>query len=105
MTINGYNDLVGNLATANADKDLLVKKNGNYKKGMKICRETGCTRVVDGKCLGWKDPLYMWEKYGECPHFSDDPKLVSKIEDACKAYQDYMDGRGDLVGEKAEVSH
>ena len=32
MTINGHADPVGELATARADKSLLVKKNGNYKK-------------------------------------------------------------------------
>lgn len=100
-----FNDNTGNTAVLSADKDLKIRVNKKYKEGISICRKLGCTRIVDGKCLGWKDPLYMWEKYGECPHFSDDPKLVSKIEDACKAYQDYMDGRGDLVGEKAEVSH
>ena len=36
-----------------------------YREGMKICRHMGCTRIADGKCLGWKDPLYMWEHYGE----------------------------------------
>lgn len=94
-------DHTGNTAVFNANKPFEKR----YREGMKICRHMGCTRIADGKCLGWKDPLYMWERFGECPHYSDDPKLVSKIEDACKAYQDYMDGRGDLVGEKAEVSY
>lgn len=81
-------DHTGNTAVFNANKPFEKR----YREGMKICRHMGCTRIVDGKCLGWKDPLYMWERFGECPHYSDDPKLVSKIEDACKAYQDYMDG-------------
>lgn len=87
MTINGYSDFVGNLATARADRVLLMKKDGDSKKGMKICRETGCTRIADNKCYGWKDPLYMWEKYGECPHFSSDGGLVKEIERAIEDYE------------------
>jgi hypothetical protein len=86
MTINGYADPVGELATARADKSLLVKKNGNYKKGIEICREAGCTRIVEGYCYGWDDPLYMWKHYGECPYFSDDRKLIFKIDNACAKY-------------------
>jgi len=98
-------DHTGNTAVSNAYSAEKAKKAKRYREGLTICKQLNCTRIVGGKCLGWNDPLYMWEKYGECPHFSDDPKLVSKIEDACKAYQDYMDGRGDPSGEKAEVSY
>jgi hypothetical protein len=86
MTINGHADPVGELATARADKSLLVKKNGNYKKGIAICKEAGCTRIVEGYCYGWDDPLYMWKHYGECPYFSDDRKLIFKIDNACAKY-------------------
>lgn len=87
-----YSDHTGNTAVMDADNSLKAKGSKKYRKGIAICREQGCKIIVDGKCLGWKDPLYMWEHFGECPHYSDDPKLVSKIEDACKDYQDYMDG-------------
>ena len=85
--MTGYNDSVGELAAANADKVLLVKKNGNYKKGIRICREAGCTRIVEGYCYGWDDPLFMWEHYGECPHFSSDGGLVKEIERAIEDYE------------------
>lgn len=88
-----YNDPVGNLATAMADRHT-EKKTGNkktssynYKKGIEICRDTGCTRLVKGKCYGWDDPLFMWEKYGACPHFSEDKGLVKKIQLAIKEYE------------------
>ena len=100
-----YSDHTGNTAVASADRAMEPLKKRRYREGLTICKQLGCTRVVDGKCLGWKDPLYMWEHFGECPYLSDDPELVSEIEKACKEYQEYMDGRGDLVGEKAEVSH
>ena len=87
-----FNNNTGNTAVLSADKDLKIRVNKKYKEGISICRKLGCTRIVDRKCFGWKDPLYMWERFGECPYYSDDPKLVSKIEDACKDYQDYMDG-------------
>ncbi len=95
MTINGYADPVGELATARADKSLLVKKNGNYKKGIAICREAGCTRIVEGYCYGWDDPLYMWKHYRECPYFSDDRKLIFKIDNACAKY---AERRNRLIG-------
>ena len=87
-----YSDHTGNTAVANVYNAEKAKKKKRYSEGLTICKQLNCTRIVDGKCLGWKDPLYMWEHFGECPHYSDDPKLVSKIEDACKDYQDYMDG-------------
>lgn len=87
MTINGYADPVGELATARADKSLLVKKNGNYKKGIAICRETGCTRIVEGHCYGWDDPLYMWKHYGECPHLSKEKGIVKEIEQKIAEYE------------------
>ncbi len=80
------------MATA-TKKRASVMHDSNYRKGITICKDMGCKLIVGGSCYGWKDPLYMWEHFGECPHYSDDPKLVSKIEDACKDYQDYMDGR------------
>jgi len=100
-----FNDNTGNTAVLSADKDLKIRVNKKYKEGISICRKLGCTRICGGKCYGWQDPLFMWEHYGECPYFSDDKDLVKKIDESCKNYQDYMDGRGDLVGEKAEVSH
>jgi hypothetical protein len=105
MTINGYNDPVGELATANADKALLIKKNGNYKKGIAICKEAGCTRIVEGHCYGWDDPLYMWEHYGECPYFSDDFDLVKKIDSICEKYEKYMNLRSELIGKKTETNY
>ena len=87
MTINGYADPVGELATARADKSLLVKKNGNYKKGIAICREAGCTRIVQGRCFGWNDPLYMWEHYGECPYLSKEKGIIKEIEQKIAEYE------------------
>jgi hypothetical protein len=87
MTINGYADPVGELATARADKSLLVKKNGNYKKGIAICREAGCTRIVEGHCYGWDDPLYMWKHYGECPHLSKEKGIIKEIEQKIAEYE------------------
>ncbi len=89
-------DHTGNTAVMDADNSLKAKGSKKYRKGIAICREQGCKRIVDGKCLGWKDPLYMWEKYGECPYFSDDPKLVSEIEAFCRGYQGYMDGKTEM---------
>jgi len=86
-----YNDPVGNLATAIADrcteKKVSVKRDSNYKKGIEICRDTGCTRLVKGKCYGWDDPLFMWDHYGACPHFSEDKVLIDKIQLAIKEYE------------------
>ena len=87
MTINGYTDPVGKLATARADKSLLVKKNGNYKKGIAICKEAGCTRIVEGHCYGWDDPLYMWKHYGECPHLSKEKGIIKEIEQKIAEYE------------------
>ena len=87
MTINGYADPVGELATARADKSLLVKKNGNYKKGIAICKEAGCTRIVEGHCYGWDDPLYMWKHYGECPHLSKEKGIIKEIEQKIAEYE------------------
>jgi hypothetical protein len=87
MTINGHADPVGELATARADKSLLVKKNGNYKKGIAICKEAGCTRIVEGHCYGWDDPLYMWKHYGECPHLSKEKGIIKEIEQKIAEYE------------------
>ena len=87
MTINGYADPVGELATARADKSLLVKKNGNYKKGIAICKEAGCARIVEGHCYGWDDPLYMWKHYGECPHLSKEKGIIKEIEQKIAEYE------------------
>lgn len=87
MTINGHADPVGELATARADKSLLVKKNGNYKKGIAICKEAGCTRIVEGYCYGWDDPLYMWKHYGECPHLSKEKGIIKEIEQKIAEYE------------------
>ena len=100
-----FNDNTGNTAVLSADKDLKIRIDKKYKEGISICRKLGCTRIVGGKCLGWNDPLYMWEHFGECPYLSDDPELVSEIEKACKEYQDYMDGRGDPSGKEASISY
>ena len=82
-----YNDPVGNLATLQADKKILVKKNGGYKEGIAICKKMGCTRIMEGCCYGWDDPLYMWEHYGECPYFSDERNLVERIDRACEEHR------------------
>jgi len=82
-----YNDPVGNLATLQAERKFLVKKNGNHKKGMAICKKMGCTRIVEECCYGWDDPLFMWDKYGECPHFSDDRNLIGEIHFAIQEYE------------------
>ena len=95
MTINGHADPGGELATERADKFLLDKKNGNYRKGIAICKDAGCTRIVEGYCYGWDDPLYMLKHYGECPYFSDDRKLIFKIDDACGKYAERRNG---LIG-------
>jgi len=87
MTINGYTDPVGKLATTRADKALFVKKNGNYKKGIAICKEAGCTRIVEGHCYGWDDPLYMWKHYGECPHLSKEKGIIKEIEQKIAEYE------------------
>ena len=100
-----YNDPVGNLAVAMADrhteKKKSIKRDGNYREGIKICRDTGCTRLVEGKCYGWDDPLFMWEHYKICPHFSEDRHLIKKIDQACKAYEK---GR-EMIGKKAEADN
>ena len=82
-----YSDPIADLAVANADKNLLVKRNGNYKKGIAICKQAGCTRIIEGCCYGWNDPLYMWEHYGECPHLSKDKNLIKKIEQKTAEYE------------------
>jgi len=87
MTINGYTDPVGKLATTRADKALFVKKSGNYKKGIAICKEAGCTRIVEGYCYGWDDPLYMWKHYGECPHLSKEKGIIKEIEQKIAEYE------------------
>jgi hypothetical protein len=96
MTINGYNDPTGELAAVLADKALFAAKCGEYSRkhtrGIEICKKAGCKRIVDNQCLGWVDPLYMWEYYTDCPHFSSDNRLVEKIDDAIRVY------RGDVVG-------
>ena len=95
MEINGYSDPTGNVATAKAEKTLGVPLSARYRKGIQICKEVGCTRIVQGRCFGWDDPLYMWKHYGECPHFSDDWKLIFKIDDACGKYAERRNG---LIG-------
>jgi len=82
-----FNDNTGNTAVLSADKDLKIRVNKKYKEGISICRKLGCTRICGGKCYGWQDPLFMWEHYGECPYFSDDEKLVEKIEQAIGDYE------------------
>ena len=89
-------DHTGNAAVASADKAVESLRKRRYREGLAICKRLGCTRIVDGKCLGWNDPLYMWEHYGECPYFSDDPELVPKIEAFCRGYQGYMDGKTEM---------
>lgn len=89
-------DHTGNTAVLNAYSAEKARKEKRYREGFAICKRLGCTRIVDGKCLGWNDPLYMWEHYGECPYFSDDPKLVSEIEAFCRGYQGYMDGKTEM---------
>lgn len=100
-----YSDHTGNTAVASVDRAVGSLKKRAYREGITICKRLGCIRVVDGKCLGWKDPLFMWEHYGECPYFSDDKDLVKKIDKSCKNYQEYMDGKGDAVGKKASISY
>ena len=82
-----YSDPIADLAVANADKNLLVKQNGNYKKGIAICKEAGCTRIVEGHCYGWDDPLYMWKHYGECPHLSKEKGIIKEIEQKIAEYE------------------
>lgn len=87
MTINGYSDPTGNLATAKAEKALAVPLSARYRKGIQICKEVGCTRIVQGRCFGWNDPLYMWEHYGECPHLSKEKGIIKEIEQKIAEYE------------------
>lgn len=98
-------DHTGNTAVANAYSIAKIRKEKRHRDGIAICKKLGCTRIVEGKCYGWKNPLYMWEHYGECPYFSDDKDLVKKIDESCKNYQEYMDGKGEAVGEEASISY
>lgn len=98
-------DHTGNTAVANVDRELGPMKKRMYREGISTCKKLGCVRIVDGKCYGWKDPLFMWEHYGECPYFSDDKDLIKKIDESCENYQKYMDGKGEAVGKKACISY
>ncbi len=80
-------DHTGNTAVSNAYSAKKAKKEKRYREGLTICKQLNCTRIVDGKCLGWEDPFYMWEHYGECPYFSDDKELVERIELAVENYE------------------
>ena len=74
------------MATA-TKKRASVMHDSNYRKGITICKDMGCKRIVKGECYGWKDPLFMWEHYGHCPHFSNDRNLVEKIKSAIQEYE------------------
>ena len=87
MEINGYSDPKGNVATAKAEKTLGVPLSARYRKGIQICKEVGCTRIVQGRCFGWDDPLYMWKHYGECPHLSKEKGIIKEIEQKIAEYE------------------
>ena len=66
--------------------DILNQATLRDERGWQICKESGCQRFDTkmGECYGWDDPLYWWEIYGDCPHYSGDPRLLRKIDDAMR---------------------
>ena len=44
------------------------------------CDIAGCLRIdKGGKCYGWKDPGYMWEQFGRCPHVLTDAEEAERL--------------------------
>ena len=47
---------------------------------VKQCEVAGCLRIDKRrKCYGWKDPGYMWEQFGRCPHVLTDAEEAERL--------------------------